>query len=176
MRIVGKIWDWPRPGAPGALCDRNDDGGRPARIEWLRPRPRFILTLDNGGVDPSFAWDLRCALEVERLRRSLSGVPAAWNLVLIALKDALACLWGGRVAGGGLVSKRGPGLPLGERKLVARVKSRLRDDAGEEGVVDSESTERGMATVHWCHWRGEKSESIQWRMKGEQTERESWYK
>lgn len=149
MVMVGEIRDWLMLGAPGAMCDRDNDGGRLAYNEWLRPRPRFTLTLDNGGVVSSFMRGLDCALEVERRRRSLSGVPATWSFVLIARRDFLVSLKGGRATGGGVTSKRGPGLPLGERRLAARVKSRLRDDAGEEGVVDPEDTERGMATVHW---------------------------
>lgn len=77
MAMVGEIRDWLMLDAPGPLCDRDNDGGRLAYIEWLRPRPRFTLTLASGGVVSSFARGLRCALEVERRRRSLSGVPAA---------------------------------------------------------------------------------------------------
>jgi len=147
MTRVGERLDGLRLGAPGALRDRAIDGGRPTCTEWLLPRPRFALTLSNGGIPSSGMRGLMCALEVERRRRSLSGVPAAWNVVLIALRDFLDSLLGGRTTGGGLVSRRGPGLPLGEKKLVAREKSRLRVEDGEEGAVDSEDTERGMATV-----------------------------
>jgi len=76
MAMVGETWDWLRLGGPGALCDREIDGGRPACIEWLRPRLRFTLTLDRGGAASSFAGGLRWALDVERRRRSLSGAPA----------------------------------------------------------------------------------------------------
>ena len=76
MAMVGEAWDWLRLGATGALCDREIDGERPAYIEWLRPRPRFTLTLDKGGVESSFGRGLRCALDVERRRRSLRGVRA----------------------------------------------------------------------------------------------------
>lgn len=141
--MVGDTRDWLRLDAPGALCDRDNDGGRLTYIEWVRPRPpRFTLTLDNGGVESPFVRGLRCALEVERRRRRVSGVPAAWNLPLIAPREVLVSLRGGRAIDGGFESKRGPGLPLGERRLAARVKSRLRVEAGEEeGVVDSEDTE-----------------------------------
>jgi len=148
MTRVGEILDWLRLGAPGALRDRAIDGGRPTCTEWLRPRPRFTLTLGNGGILSSRVCGLRCALEVERRRRSVSGVPAAWNVVLIALRDFLVSLLGGRATGGGLVSRRGPGLPLREKRLVAREKSRLRVDVEDGEAVDSEDTERGMATVH----------------------------
>lgn len=89
----------------------------------------------------SFAWGLRCAFEVERRRRRLSGAPAAWNFVLIAPRDFLDSLYGGRTTGGGLASGRGSGLSFEEKGLAARGKSRLRDEDGDEGVVDPEDTE-----------------------------------
>lgn len=85
--MVGETGDWLCLGAPGALCDRDNDGGRPVYIERLPPRPCFTLTLDNGGMGSSFVRSLECALDVERRRRILSGVPAAWNFVLIVPRD-----------------------------------------------------------------------------------------
>ena len=91
MARVGETRDWLMLGAAGALCDHAIDGGRPTWTEWLRPRPRLPLILDSGGTG-SFMWGLGCAFEVDRRRRILSGALAAWNLVLIALREFLASL------------------------------------------------------------------------------------
>ena len=50
------------------------------------------------------------------------------------------------MTGGGFASRSGPGFPVEERGLCARVKSRLRVEDGEV-ADDSEETEWGMAMV-----------------------------
>lgn len=119
-------------------------------------------------------------LDPDNRRRSLSGAPADWNVVLIVpTRDFLPSLRDCRARGGELTSRKGPDFPFEVRGLDTRGKSRLRLRAK---VADGSEEGEGERSMRRFRSRGrgylgiEENESIYRREGRGSWKWERWYK